>query len=167
MNPMREISLEKVVLNMGCADDKLKMDKSKKFLESIIDQQIKVTKTRKRNTFGMPKGKETGVKVTLRDEAAKDFLKDAFASIDKKLKADQINDGNFSFGIKETIDLPNVKYDPDVGILGLDVAVALKRPGFRVKHRMLRKAKIGKKHLITKEETADWVKKNFGVEVVG
>jgi large subunit ribosomal protein L5 len=167
MNPMREIKLEKVVLNMGCADDKIKLEKSVKFLEGIIDQKVKITKTRKRNTFGMAKGRNAGVKVTLRGEAAKDFLKDAFVANEKKLKRNQINDGNFSFGIKESIELPSVKYDPDIGILGLDVCTTLKRPGFRIKYRKLRKAKIGKSHLITKDETTEWVIKNFGVEVVG
>ncbi len=96
---------------------------------------------------------------------AKKFLIDALTAIDKELKERQINDGNFSFGIKEYIDLPNVNYDPDIGILGMDVCVTLERPGFRVKKK-LKSSKIGKKHLITKDETIEWLKK-FEVNVVG
>ena len=166
MNPMQEIKIEKVTLNMGCAGDKIKIQKSQKFLEKLTGQKSYVTLTKKRTTFGAIKGKDMGVKVTLRKEKAENFLKNAFEGIDKKIKSSQVNDGNFSFGIKESIDMPNVKYDPDIGIVGLDVCVTLERPGFRVKKRTVKQAKIGKKHLISKEQTIDWIK-NRGVFVDG
>jgi len=166
MNPMQEIRIEKVILNMGCAGDKKKIERAQKFLEKLANQKPIVTLTHKRTTFGATKGKPMGVKVTLRKEKAKKVLNDTFEALDKKIKSKQINDGNFSFGVKESIDLPNIKYDPDIGIVGLDVCVTLERPGFRVKKRAVRKAKIGKKHLITKGQTIDWIKK-MGVEVIG
>jgi large subunit ribosomal protein L5 len=73
--------------------------------------------------------------------------------------------GNFSFGIKEHIDIPGVKYDPDVGIMGMDVCVTLERPGFRVKKKRLG-SKIGKNHLIKPEDAIEWVTKNYKVEVI-
>ncbi len=166
MNPMQEIRIEKVTLNMGCAGDKIKIQKSQKFLEKLTNQKPYVTLTKKRTTFGSTKGKAMGVKVTLRKERAENFLKDGFESIDKKIKSSQVNDGNFSFGIKESIDMPNVKYDSDIGIVGLDVCVTLERPGFRIKRRGIKQAKIGKKHLISKEQTIDWIK-NHGVSIDG
>ena len=36
--------------------------------------------------------------------------------------------GNFGFGIQEHIDL-GIKYDPSIGIFGLDFFVVLQRPG--------------------------------------
>ena len=72
-----------------------------------------------------------------------------------------------SIGLKEYIDLPNVNYDPDIGIVGMDVSVTLERPGFRVKKRRIKKSKIGKKHLISKGETIEWLKKKFGVRIIG
>lgn len=164
MNPMREIRIEKVTLNMGCADDKTKLEKATKLLEKISGQKSITTRTHKRTTFGMAKGRPIGVKVTLRKEKAEKFLKEVLEAIDNKLKKQQISDGNFSIGIKEYIDLP-VKYDPDIGILGLDVCVTLERPGFRVKRRRIGKSKIGKKHRITKEEMIEWLKNQFGVEI--
>ena len=164
---MQEIRIEKVTLNMGCAGDKKKIEIAQKFLEKITGQKPYVTLTHKRTTFGSAKGKPMGVKVTLRKDRAKNFLKDALESIDKKISPSKVNDGNFSFGIKESIDLPNVKYDPDIGIVGLDVCVTLERPGFRVKRRGIKQAKVGKKHLITKQETIDWLKKNFEVDIIG
>ena len=164
-NPMREIRVEKVTLNIGCGSDADKLKRAEKLLQIITGQKPLVTKTKDRTTFGMTQKKPIGVKVTMRKEKAKKFLIDALTAVDKELKERQINDGNFSFGIKEYIDLPNVNYDPDVGILGMDVCVTLERPGFRVK-RKLRTSKIGKKHLITKEETIEWLKK-LEVNIVG
>lgn len=151
---------------MGCGGDKKKIEKSQKFLSTITNQEPIVTTTYKRTTFGSAKGKPMGVKVTLRNERAKNLLKDTFEALDKKIKKRQINAGNFSFGVKESIDLPNVKYDPDIGIVGFDVCVTLERPGFRVKRRRKKPSKVGKKHLITKEQTIEWIEKQ-GVEVVG
>jgi len=167
MNPMREIRIEKVTLNIGCGSDTQKLERAKKFLETVTGQKPLITRTHKRTSFGMARKKPIGVKLTLRKEKAEKFLKDALEAVNNKLKQKQINAGIFSFGIKESIDLPNVKYDPDIGILGLDVCVTLERPGFRVKKRKIRQDKIGKKHLITKQETIDWLKKNFEVDIIG
>ena len=165
MNKMMEIRLEKVTLNMGCGGDKVKIEKAEKFLEKFTGEKTKITLSPKRSTFGLAKGKPTGVMVTIRKDTAEKILKDALKAVDMKIKKSQINAGNFSFGVKESIDLPNFKYDPEIGIVGFDVCVTLERPGYRVKRRRYKKAKIGKKHLISKEETIDWLKK-MGVEII-
>lgn len=164
MNPMREIRIEKVVLNVGCGSDRDKLKRAEKLLKEITDQKPLVTKTHKRTTFGMARRKSIGVKVTLRKQKAKTLLRDALKVVDNKLKASQINGDNFSFGIKEHIDLPGVKYDPDIGILGMDVCVTLERPGFRVKRRTIQRSKVGKAHKITKEEAMKWLKDEFRIE---
>jgi large subunit ribosomal protein L5 len=51
-------------------------------------------------------------------------------------------------------------------MFGLDVVVTLKRAGFRIKWRRIQKRKIPAKHKINKEETMEWLKKNFGVELI-
>ena len=68
--------------------------------------------------------------------------------------------------MKEYIDLPKVKYDPDLGIMGMDVLVTLGRKGFRVKKRKLKKSRIGRNHLISKEDAASFVRQKFGVDVL-
>ena len=72
--------------------------------------------------------------------------------------------GNFSFGIKEYIDVPGMEYDPKIGILGMDVCVTLERPGYRVKRKRLG-SKIGKNHVITKQDAMEFMKENFGVAI--
>lgn len=166
-NVMREISLSKLTINMGAGDSTPKVENCKKLLEKLTGKKVMVTKTHKRNPFGVAKGRAIGVKVTLRGDEAREFLKNSLQSLENKLKSSQFDSsGNFSFGIHEYFNIPGVKYDPDIGMLGMDVCVTLERKGFRVKKRRIRPGKIGKKHRITSEEAAEWVRKNFGTEIV-
>ena len=165
---MRNIRLEKVTLNIGCGSDREKLERATKLLEKLTGRKVVITKTRKRTTFGMARNRPIGVKVTLRGKQAEDMLKKALEAVGFKLKASQFDEfGNFSIGIREYIDLPGIKYDPSIGVLGMDVCVTLERPGYRVKRRKVKKSKIGRKHIITKEEAMEWVKSKFGVSIVG
>src|SRR3989344_2443945 len=71
--------------------------------------------------------------------------------------------GNFSFGINEYINIQGIEYEIDIGIIGLEAAVTLTRPGYRIKRRLI-KNKISKKHQITKEEGINFVKSYFNVK---
>lgn len=165
-NPMREIRLEKVTLNIGAGEAGPKLEMAKKLLEKLSGTKVVVTITHKRSTFGGAKKRPIGVKVTLRGEKAKEFLKNALKANENSLKPTQFdNQGNFSVGVKEYIDLPGIKYDPEIGILGMDVCATLSRPGYRVARRKIRPNKIGKRQRITAEEAREWVKKEFNVMV--
>lgn len=155
---MKEIKIEKVTLNIGCGDDKLRIEKAQKLLQMLTNKKPVVTKSLKRSTFGMAKGRPIGVKVTLRDENAENFFNSILKSVDATKISQIDNRGNISFGVKEYIDLPNVRYSPEIGMLGMDVAVTLERSGYRVKKRRVMKAIIGKKHMITKDDTINWLK---------
>lgn len=166
MNPMKKIRIDKVTINIGCGDDREKLERARTLLERLTSKKIVITSTRKRTTFGMAKGRPIGCKITLRKNDAKEFLVKAFDAIDKKISKKAFDaQGNFSFGIKEHIDIPGVKYDPEIGIIGMDISVTLERPGFRVKRKKIA-SKIGKKHLIKPEESMEWVNKNYGVQIV-
>jgi len=166
-NPMQQIRVEKVTLNIGCGDDKTKIEKSAKLLQNITERKPLVTKSKRRSTFGVAKGKPLGVMVTLRRQAAVEFLKKALVAVENKIKKSSFDkDGNFSFGIREYIDIPGVRYSHEIGMMGLDVSVTLERPGYHVKKRRIRQAKIGSKHKIKKEEAVEWLKNNFGVEII-
>ena len=165
-NPMREIRIEKVTINIGCGEGGEKLERALKLLEKLTGRKPVITKTHKRTTFGMAKNRPIGAKVTLRKNDAYEFLKRAFKAIDNKLPSSCFDElGNFSFGIKEYIDIPGIKFDPEIGILGMDVCITLERPGYRVKRKKL-KSKIGKNHVIKKEEAMEWVKNKFGVEII-
>lgn len=162
---MRKIRIEKITLNLGCGGDADKIERGKRLLKLLTGRKPVVTKSRRRSTFGIAKGKPVGVKVTLRREAAEEFFKKVLKAVDK-IDSSQIDEnGNLSIGIKEYIELPEVKYHHDIGMFGFDVAVTLERPGYRVRRRKVRKAHIGKKHKINREDTIDWLKR-MGVRVV-
>lgn len=164
-NPMREIRIEKVTINIGCGEAGEKLDKAKKLLESLTNKKIVITKTHKRTTFGVAKNRPIGCKVTLRGNDATEFLKKAFDAVDNKLSAKCFDkQGNFSFGIKEHINLPEVRYDPEIGIYGMDVCATLERRGYRVARKRLG-SKIGKKHRITSQEAKDFARKNFNITI--
>ena len=166
MNPMREIRLEKITINIGAGEAGPKLEMAKKLLEKLTQGKVVVTKTHKRTTFGVGKKRPIGVKITLRGEKAIEFLKNALKANENRLSPAQFDEnGNFSIGIKEYIDLPGVKYDPEIGIMGMDVCVTLERPGFRIKKRKVKRKRVGKRHRITKEEAIEWVKKQFEVDV--
>jgi large subunit ribosomal protein L5 len=165
-NPMKEIRLEKVTINIGAGEAGPKLETAKKLLEKLSGAKVVVTLTHKRTTFGGAKKRPIGVKVTLRGEKAKAFLANALKANESRLRPTQFDSqGNFSLGIREYIDLPGVKYDPDIGILGMDVCATLTRPGYRVARRKIRPSKIGKKQRITAEEAKEWVAKEFNVKV--
>ena len=166
MNPMRKIQIEKITINIGCGDAGEKLERAKSLLEKLTDKKIVITKTHNRTTFGAAKGRPIGCKITLRGKDAEDFLKKAFDALDNKLSKSVFDaQGSFSFGIREHIDIPGVRYDPEIGIFGMDVCVTLERPGFRIKRKRI-KSKVGRKHLIKPEDAIEWVSKSYGVEVI-
>lgn len=166
MNPMREIRLEKVTINIGVGEAGVKLETAKKLVEKLSEGKVVITKTHKRTTFGVAKKKPIGVKISMRGGKAKEFLINVLKSNENRLRPEQFDtNGNFSIGIKEYIDIPGVKYDPEIGIMGMDVCVTLERPGFRVKRRKILRKKVGKKHRITKDEAMEWVKREFDVQI--
>ncbi|MBI2663552.1 50S ribosomal protein L5 [Candidatus Woesearchaeota archaeon] len=165
---MKEIKLDKVTLNIGTGEPGDRLDKAMKLLRNMTGMKPVSTKTQKRiPTWKIRPGLQIGCRVTLRKEKAREMLNRLLLSMDNKIDARKFDsNGNFSFGIKEYLDIPGVKYDPEIGIIGLEAAVTLKRPGFRIKSRRLRPKKVHKSHLITKDEAIEFIKKEFKTEIV-
>jgi len=165
MNKMREIRIEKITLNIGAGEAGPKLDRAFKLLQKITNAKPIKTKSHKRiPTWGVRPGLEIGCKVTLRRKKL-ELLKNLLIAASNKLKPSQFHNGTFSFGVPEYIDIPGVSYDAEIGIIGLEVAVTLERPGFRIKRRSIKTKKIPSKHNITKEESIEFMKKNFGIEI--
>ncbi|RLE51349.1 MAG: 50S ribosomal protein L5 [Candidatus Methanomethylicota archaeon] len=165
---MTQIRIEKVVINMAVGQSGEKLEKAVKVLESLTGQKPSRRKAKRTiREFGIRRGENIACVVTLRKEKAIEFLRKALIAVGNKVKAKSFDDyGNFSFGIREHIDIPGVKYDPNIGIFGMDVCVSFEKPGYRVKRRRIRRSKIGKKHRVTKEEAIEYLRKMFGVEVI-
>ena len=166
-NPMRRIRLEKVVLNMGVGQSGPALEAAKKALEQISGCKPCPRSARgTQRDFGVRKGEPIGVAVTVRGGQAEALAARLFEARGNAVARRSFdNFGNFSFGIREHIDIPGVKYDPTVGIIGLDVCVSLSRPGFGVRKRSKHKARVGRSHRITADEARSFVAGKFGIEV--
>ena len=167
MNRMKEVKIEKVTLNIGAGNDQNMLKKGLKLLETITGANPIKTITNKRIPgWGIRPGLPIGCKVTLRKQKAIDILNNLLKAKEDILSEKQFDEnGNVSFGVPEYIDIPGVKYDPDIGIVGLEVCVTLERAGYRVKRRKICKRKVHKKHKVTKEEAIQFFEKNFKVKV--
>ncbi len=165
---MREIRIEKVTLNIGVGEGGEKLAKAQTLLERLTGQKPSPTLAKRTiREFGMKKGEPVGVKVTLRKKKALEMLERLLQGVDKRLPSSCFDDrGNFSFGIKEYIDIPGVRYDPEIGMFGMDVCVTLERPGYRVKRRRRQRRQIPPSHAITREEAIRFVTEKLGVTVI-
>ena len=165
---MKKISIAKVVLNMGVGKSGEPIEQAKRALEQIAGQKpnSRNAKATQRD-WGVHKGEPIGVAVTLRRQPAIELIKRLFTAKGNQMKGSSFDDfGNLSFGIKEHIDIPGVKYDPQIGILGLNVSISLERPGFNIRFRSKHKASVGNNHRITSEDAKAFLTKEFGIEVV-
>ena len=166
-NIMRKIILEKVVLNMGVGKSGEPLENARKGLEQIIDKKPNLRNARKaQRDWGVRKSEPIGVAVTIRGTTASELLKKLLISKGNKISSRAFDkSGNFSFSITEHIDIEGVKYDPKIGILALDIAVRLTRPGFSIKVRGSHKSNIGKHHKITPDEAKNFVTNEVGVSI--
>jgi large subunit ribosomal protein L5 len=164
---MKRISVDKIVINIGVGKSGEPIEKAKKALLELTGQQPAVRGAKKTvRDFGIHKGEPIGTIVTLRREPALEFLKRVIAAKRNVLKASSFdNYGNISLGIHEHIDIPGTKYNPEIGIFGMDVNVVLSRPGYRIAKKSRKNAQIGRTHRINKEEAIDFFKQEFGAEV--
>ncbi len=166
-NPMRIPKIEKVTVNMSVGKSGAPLQQAVTILKQLTDQEPSRRAAKKTiREFGIRKGESIACLVTIRDEKAQAFLRKAFYALENKLsKYNFDRQGNFSFGIKEHIDIPGTKYSPELGIHGMDVSVSLGRPGFRVKRRHRSRTKIGKDHQLTTDEAILFIKDEFDVEI--
>ena len=111
--------------------------------------------------FGIRRNEKIAVHVTIRGPKAEEILERGLKVKEYELRRKNFSDtGNFGFGIQEHIDL-GARYDPGIGIFGMDFYVVLGRPGMRVARRKERRARIGFGHRVTKDDTMAWFKQRF------
>ncbi len=167
MNPMEEVKIAKATINIGVGESGERLARAEKLLTSITEQQPVRTYSKVTNPeFGIRKGQPIACKVTLRGEKANKAIKMVLDGIENRLKSGQFDaQGNVSFGINEHIDIPGMRYDPDIGIFGMNVSVTFEKPGYRIKRRKIQRKKIHNRHMVTKDETMEFMKENFQVKI--
>jgi len=163
-NLMRKIKIEKVVLSVGGIGDNL--EKGVKLLKMLTGKKPAKMKSNKRiPSLGIRPQLEIGAVVTIRKNT-EELLKKMLITIENILKKKQISENNFSFGIKEYIEIPGTEYQRDIGIMGFDVTVVFKRAGKRIKLKKIKKGKIPKRQIISKEEIIKFMEEKFQTEFI-
>jgi large subunit ribosomal protein L5 len=133
-NPNQVPKLVKIVLNVGMGD----AGKNPKQLDAVVEEMAAITGQRPVITrakkaianFGLRQGVPVGATVTLRGPRMYEFL-DRFISLavprtrDFRGLPDKSFDGrgNYSFGIREQLIVPEINYDKVEKIHGMDITV--------------------------------------------
>ena len=168
MSSPRDVHVEKVVVNIGVGEAGERLTKACKVLEMVTGQKPvqTISKTVNRD-LGIREGMPLGCKVTLRGDVASDFIKRALVIREMRVPEYSFDkEGNMSFGITDYTDFDGMKYDPEIGIFGMDVNVVLRRTGNRITQRAQLKRRIPKQHRVQRDEAIQFMKDNFKVKVI-
>lgn len=166
-NPMRAIRVGKVVVNIGVGKSGEAIERGKSVLEQVTGQKPSQRRAKRSvREFGVHRGEPIGVLVTVRGDETTDLISRLLAARDKKMSESCFDSrGSVSFGVKEHIEIPGIRYDPAIGIFGLNVSILLERAGYRVSRRNRRASKIGRSQVVSREESMEFFKRNFGVTI--
>lgn len=166
MNPMKQIRVEKVTLNIGAGKDSKLLEKGMKLIKNITGTDPVKTITQKRIPgWGLRPGLPIGCKLTIRGAEAEKLIKRLLVAKDNNLSPKNFDDaGNISFGIPEYIDIDGAEYDPEIGIIGLQACITLTRPGYRIRFRNIRPQKL-KKQRIVRDEAVAFMQDKFKTSV--
>jgi large subunit ribosomal protein L5 len=167
-NPMTNPFIEKVTVNIGVGEAGERLTKAETVLEGITHHKPIQTLSKTTNKdLAIRNRMPIGCKVTLRGNDAENFLKSAFETRENKIAEYAFdNQGNMSFGIPDHTMFKDQKYNPDIGIFGMDVCITMQKPGYRIKRRRSQRRRIHHKHQIDKEEIKQFFTNQFNLEVV-
>jgi large subunit ribosomal protein L5 len=166
-HPMKSLAIGKVVVNITVGQSGEPLERAMTILESLSGQKPSTRRAKQTiRTFGIRRNEPISCIVTIRGSKAKEFLTKTFPAVGNKLNIRSFDkNGNFAFGIREHIDIPGQRYNPNLGIIGMDVMATVERPGYRISRKKRGRSKVGVKHRVTREQSIEFINKSFGVEV--
>lgn len=166
--PMRQLRVAKVTVNIGVGQAGDRLEKAEKVLANLTGHKpIRTLAKRAIRDWNVRENMPIGVKVTLRGDDAISFTKRALWTRNNRVANWSFDkEGNLLFGVPDHTAFEGQKYNPEVGIFGMDVAVTVERPGFRIKHRRLLARRVPHTHRVTREESQAFLKSVLGLEIV-
>lgn len=165
-NKMRAIKVDKLVINIGSGSEESVNNNAKKLLKIITGKEPSSAVSKKRlPAFKISRGQPIAAYVTVRGGGIKPLAEKLFDAVQNRIKESGIRENTASFGIHEYIDIRGVKYDPKIGMLGMNVNLSFKRAGTRVAMRKRLRAHVPDRHrIVTRDEIKEYLKQNFRVE---
>ena len=164
---MRDLVIGKVVVNITVGESGEPLNRAMTILKNLTDQKPVMRRAKQTiRTWGIRRNEPIACMVTLRRDRAESLLKKTFPAIGNRINPRSFDrQGNFAFGIREHIDIPGQRYNPNLGIVGMDIMATVERPGYRVTRKRRAKSRMSQSHRVTREESIEFIKRSFGVEV--